>query len=65
MDPLLFSIGVGGSFAGFVVGVIFAKSVLSEAASIKQHVSDEVAELRADVASLLGKAKGEVTGVKL
>ncbi len=42
-----------GLVVGFAVVVVFAKYVISEAASIKQHVTDEVAELRADVNRLV------------
>jgi hypothetical protein len=46
--------------AAFAAGVVFHKYVISEADSIKQHVSAEVAEVRADVASLLSKAAAKV-----
>lgn len=46
--------------AAFAAGVIFHKYVISEANSIKQHVTAEVAEVRADIASLLGKAATKV-----
>jgi len=53
MTPTVFAIAVP---AAFVAGVIFHKYVLSEAAAIKAHVTAEVAEVRADIASLLSKA---------
>ena len=46
--------------AAFAAGVIFHKYVISEATSIKQHVTDEVAEVRTDIASLLGEAAKKV-----
>lgn len=46
--------------AAFVAGVIVHKYVISEANSIKQHVTAEVAEVRADIASLLSKVGAKV-----
>lgn len=40
----------------FGAGVVFHKYVVSEAASIKQHVTGEVAKLREDFTNLLKKA---------
>ena len=40
----------------FVAGVVFHKYVVSEAASIKQHVTGEVEKLRAEITGLLKKA---------
>lgn len=51
MNPTLFAIY--GLPAAFVAGVIFHKYVLSEAASIKAHVTSEVTALRADVGNAL------------
>lgn len=53
----LYVIGIGFP-AAFVAGVVFSKYVLSEAASIKAHVTEEVSALRAEVAAALtGLAK--------
>ena len=59
MDPeiLIFALGF---LAAFVGGVVFHKYVVSEATAIKEHVTDEVAEVRADIASLLDKAKSKL-----
>lgn len=57
MNPTVFAVAVP---AAFVAGVIFHKYVVSEAASIKEHVTAEVAEVRADVASVLQKAAGKL-----
>lgn len=57
MSPIAFAVAVPAAFAA---GVIFAKYVISEANAIKQHVSEEVAEIRADLSSLLTKAAGKV-----
>lgn len=46
--------------ASFAAGVFFHKYVISEAEAIKQHVTEEVAEVRADVASLLEKVKAKI-----
>jgi hypothetical protein len=46
--------------AAFAAGVVFHKYVVSEAAAIKEHVTAEVAEVRADIASLLGNAAKKV-----
>lgn len=46
--------------AAFAAGVIYQKYVISEAEAIKKHVTDEVAEVRADVASLLDKVKAKI-----
>ena len=54
MDPVVVITIVAASLsAGFAVGVIFHKYVVSEASAIKQHVTDEVAEVRADLSGLL------------
>jgi hypothetical protein len=44
----------------FVAGVIFAKTVISEAASIKNHVTEEVGQLRLDVQEKLAAAAKKV-----
>lgn len=49
-----------GMPAAFFAGVVFHKYVISEAASIKAHVTEEVSALRAEVASALGKAAAKV-----
>ena len=53
--------------AGFALGVIFHRQVISEAESMKTHVSDEVANVGAEVASLRGDLKAfvEKIGAKL
>jgi hypothetical protein len=58
MDVFVFlSVGVA---VGFLAGVLFHKFVISEAVGIKEHVTAEIAEVRADVASLLGKAASKL-----
>jgi hypothetical protein len=59
MDPGVIAAAVALPIA-FAAGVVVHKYVISEAQSIKQHITDEVAELRADVASLLTKAAAKV-----
>lgn len=46
--------------AAFVAGVVFHKYVISEAEKIKAHVTAEVQEVRADIASLLSKVAAKV-----
>jgi len=46
MNPVAFAIAVPVAFAA---GVIFHKYVISEAEAIKDHVTAEAAEIRADV----------------
>jgi len=46
--------------AAFAAGVVFHKYVISEAASIKEHVTAEVQEVRADIASALGTVAKKV-----
>ena len=57
MDYILVA-GVA-AFIAFGLGVIFAKQVLSEAASLKSHITAEIAStegrLRADLQKLAGK----------
>lgn len=60
MDSVIVTLLIAMPLGGFVAGVAFHKYVLSEAASIKQHVTDEVAEVRGDVASLLDKVKAKI-----
>lgn len=57
MNPFIFALVV---FAAFVAGVVFHKYVVSEAASIKQHVTDAEARIRDDVANLLKSAANKV-----
>ncbi len=57
MTPIAFAVAVPAAFAA---GVVFAKYVISEANSIKQHVTEEVAQIRADLSSLLTKAAAKV-----
>jgi hypothetical protein len=56
-DTVLFAVGLPGMF---VAGVLFHKYVVSETEKVKAHVTAEVAEVRADVASLLDKAKSKL-----
>lgn len=58
MNPFIFALVV---LAAFVAGVVFHKYVVSEAASIKQHVTDAEARIRADVANLLKSAANKVS----
>ena len=60
MEPLTIAIFILVPLACFAAGVIFHKYVISEAASIKEHVTAEIAEVRADLASLLQKAATKV-----
>lgn len=55
----LFLIFVGGA-ALFVGGVLFHKYVISEADTIKQHVTAEIAAWRVDVAKEIAKAKEQL-----
>ena len=59
MSPvaIAFSIAVP---AAFVAGVVFHKYVISEAQSIKAHVTAEVEKVRQDFSSLLSKAAAKV-----
>jgi hypothetical protein len=54
MEPVAYAFAIAVP-AAFVLGVLFHKYIVSESAAIKQHVTDEVAEVRADVAALGGK----------
>jgi multidrug resistance efflux pump len=61
MDVFVFlSVGIA---TGFLTGVLFHKFVISEAVGIKEHVTAEIAEVRADVADLLEKVSGKVQEV--
>jgi len=42
----------GGVVAGFIVGTIYGKYVISEATAIKNHVTAEIAALKADLKKL-------------
>jgi len=59
MDPLLilFLLAVPVAFVG---GVLVHKYVVSEAQSIKEHVTAEVEQLSADIAVTLNKYVGKV-----
>lgn len=46
--------------AAFAAGVLFHKYVISEAQSIKQHVSEAEARIRGDVQFLLNKAASKL-----
>jgi hypothetical protein len=62
MSPvaIAFSIAIPAAFAA---GVIFHKYVISEAAAIKQHVTDAETRIRGDFSSLLKKAGADVAQV--
>lgn len=55
----IFLIFIGGG-ALFSAGVLFHKYVVSEAASIKAHMTAEITAARAEVSSLLSKATGKL-----
>lgn len=57
MNPIVI---IASLLAAFVAGVVVAKYVISESQSIKEHVTAEIAEVRADVASLLSKAAAKL-----
>lgn len=57
MNPIVI---IASLLAAFVAGVVVAKYVISETQSIKEHVTAEIAEMRADVASLLSKAAAKL-----
>lgn len=59
MDPVVIAFVVSVP-AAFALGVLFHKYVASEAAAIKEHVTAEVAEVRADVAGLLQRVAGKL-----
>lgn len=46
----------GGGSSLFIAGVLFHKYVISEAEALKKHVTDEIAEVRVDLAESLKKA---------
>lgn len=53
MEPSI----IAGSIVGaFVAGVVVAKYVISEAQSVKDHISTEIAAWRVDVAKLINRA---------
>jgi hypothetical protein len=54
MDPVAYAFAIAVPSA-FVLGVLFHKYIVSESAAIKQHVTDEIAEARADIGALGGK----------
>jgi hypothetical protein len=58
MNPALIvsAVGVGC----FVAGVVFSKAVLTETASIKEHVTAAETRIRGDISSLLNKAATKV-----
>jgi hypothetical protein len=56
MDPYEITLAIAVP-AAFAAGVIFHKYVIGEAEKIKAHVTAEVDEVRADIASLLRDAK--------
>lgn len=60
MDSVIVALLIAMPLGAFAAGVVFQKYVISEAASIKAHVTDEVAEVRGDVASLLDKVKAKI-----
>jgi hypothetical protein len=58
MNPSFIIPGVG--VVCFVCGVVFSKAILSETATIKQHVTESETRIRADIASLLSKTASKV-----
>ena len=46
-----------GSVGGIIVGSIFGKYVLAESASVKAHITGEIAALRISIAAELAKIK--------
>ncbi len=54
---IAFAVVVPGAFAA---GVLFSKYVISEAAAIKAHVTDEVSAVRMDLATALGNLAKKV-----
>lgn len=62
MDPLFIIIPTI-AVVSFGAGILFSKVVLAEASSVKQHITDEIAKVRVDIASLLIRTRGEVVGV--
>jgi hypothetical protein len=71
MEPTLLALFALAAFivpAAFIAGVIFHKYVVSEAEALRAHtvevVSGAETRIRADVASLLKKASGEVSIVE-
>ena len=59
MDPVLYVLSVAGPLA-FAAGVVFHKYVISEADSIKSHVSAAENRIRGDVDALLEKVKAKL-----
>ena len=59
MEDVIVVASVVGLLA-FLAGCSFSKYVVSEAASIKAHVTEEVSALRAEVAAVLGNAAKKV-----
>ena len=59
MEPVAYAFAVAVPSA-FMLGVLFHKYVASEAAAIKAHVTDEIAEVRADVAAALQRVAGKL-----
>jgi len=59
MDPLIIVIPAI-AVVSFGAGILFSKVVLAEAASIKTHVTEEVGQIRVDVASLLAKVSAKI-----
>lgn len=57
MNLLAFAISV---LVAFLAGIVFHKYVVSEAASIKAHVTAEIQEVRFDVAELVKKLAAKV-----
>lgn len=61
MDPILVvAVAAVVGVVCFVAGVVFSKTVLSEASAIKQHVTDAESRIRADVAAALAKVSSKV-----
>jgi hypothetical protein len=62
MDPVLLAF-IFAIPAAYIAGVLTHKYVISEADSIKSHVTAAEGRIRTDIASLLKKADSEVASV--
>jgi len=63
MSPTLLAVSFAlAVIAAFIAGVVFHKFVVSEATAIKDHVSDEIAEVRLDVTGEITKLRDAVSG---
>ena len=57
MNPAVVAALCTGSF---VAGVVFGKAVLSEASSIKAHITAEIQKLKGELGAELGKAASKL-----